>query len=213
MPDIEPDTTTSSATPYLLKHIRDGFILPNLGITDLQAMKSFYLLMIIIVCMSCRGGGKYDKPYTLHRLWLSFQDASGNDLLQGIDSMEGYINPDEYTLKVIWEDPCWLATGAHSSRLGIWKYESRYIMSVTVDTGFYEGCDALNRKLVFQFTCPYVFGDNEVHNIVTFWKRKRSNRPTSDNPCYRIEFDGKVITGITHKDYNQLSLATIVLDR
>jgi len=41
--------------------------------------------------------------------------------------------------------------------------------------------------LTFKLRCPYVFGDNAEHEIVTYWK------PYTQilNDCYRVEFDGK----------------------
>ena len=90
-----------------------------------------------------------------------------------------------------------------------------------------------NEKATFQLSCPYIFGDNKVHDIATWWKPEKiadawlGHRFLELAPsCYRIEIDGKEITEITYVSdlpYNQsgsihgqagpYSIATIVLDR
>jgi len=63
-------------------------------------------------------------------------------------------------------------------------------------------------KLVYQFTCPYVFGDDVEHTIVSYWKRSESGQMS----CYRVELDGKEFS-VTNEDPLILrSVAWIVLD-
>ena len=79
-------------------------------------------------------------------------------------------------------------------------------------------------KITFKLSCPYLFGDDAVHDIDTWWKYEED----IEFPiCYRIEFGGKEITEITYiydppyKDEfgaiwvnrNPYSVATLVFDK
>jgi len=64
-------------------------------------------------------------------------------------------------------------------------------------------------KIIIRFTCPYLFGDNEAHDIVTWWKKDATGSLRAE--CYRIEFEGKEFTDITLTPLHQIS--TIILDR
>ena len=66
-------------------------------------------------------------------------------------------------------------------------------------------------KIIFRFTCPYVFGDNKAHDIVTWWK-PHDNKNASRALCYQIEFEGKEYTPITYNS-SAISFATIILNR
>ena len=68
-------------------------------------------------------------------------------------------------------------------------------------------------KLVFRLTCPYVFGDYNAHDIVTYWRESYGKNMTKGKACYRIEFEDKEITEISYAQYEQLSFATIVIDK
>lgn len=49
-------------------------------------------------------------------------------------------------------------------------------------------------KVIFKLKCPYLFGDNNEHEIVTYWKP--DNILEFSRSCYCIEFDGKNISPI-----------------
>ena len=95
---------------------------------------------------------------------------------------------------------------------------------------FYDEGYPFREKATFKLTCPYMFGDNKVHIIDTWWKPgedtyvKNEKIPGTWCPiCYRIEVDGKEITEIayiydkpftTSEKFNgPYSIAMIVLDR
>jgi len=71
--------------------------------------------------------------------------------------------------------------------------------------------------LTYKLKCPYVFGDEAVHEIVTYWDipKTKSGDGSVYAKCNRIEFEGKVITPITYEyslnKYVYISYATIVL--
>ena len=72
-------------------------------------------------------------------------------------------------------------------------------------------CD-FAEKIIFRFTCSYLFGDNEAHDIGTWWKpyKYKDGKSSIYAVCYRIEFGGKEITVDV---FENAAVATIVLDR
>lgn len=55
--------------------------------------------------------------------------------------------------------------------------------------------------------CPYIFGDEETHELVTYWDLSENIHAK----CYRIEFEGQeIIPQTTENRY--LSLGVIKLD-
>ena len=81
-------------------------------------------------------------------------------------------------------------------------------------------------KVTFRLACPYILGNDEVHDINTWWKPENNTDKGKNSPiCYRIEIDGKEFTEITYiyddklpltyheKTNGPYSLATIVLDK
>jgi len=50
-------------------------------------------------------------------------------------------------------------------------------------------------KIVIKLTCPYVFGDDKEHEIVTYWKPYERDY-SHISYCYRIEFESEVLTPI-----------------
>ena len=66
--------------------------------------------------------------------------------------------------------------------------------------------------ITYQLTCPSIFGDDEVHEIITYWKTP-SKKPKKYQVCYRIEYSGMIISDITAKQHDQLYYATIQLEK
>ena len=67
----------------------------------------------------------------------------------------------------------------------------------------------LVEKIIFRLICPYIFGDNEAHDIVTWWELLDfvCNEVVYSSPsCYRMEFDGKEFPV-------KEQVATIILNR
>ena len=52
------------------------------------------------------------------------------------------------------------------------------------------------KTLTYKLKCPYVFGDEAVHEVVTYWNIPKAKSSVNDHyaKCYRIEFEGNEIT-------------------
>jgi hypothetical protein len=61
-------------------------------------------------------------------------------------------------------------------------------------------------QITIRLTCSYLFGDNEAHDIITWWKPVA----TFQTSCYRVEFEGK---GYEMSGINGATVATIILDK
>lgn len=154
-----------------------------------------------------------------YNLRLSFQDASGNDLVKGIGLdvwMDSILNFEEqaqagivledslYTLDIIVSEPCknwdnkiYNAPGCDAIRpvLVMFRYNNNYCylgnyFSVPVN-------DCPEEKILnYQLKCPYVFGDEAVHEFVTYWDIPKAKSSTNSHyaKCNRVEFDGNEIT-------------------
>ena len=153
-------------------------------------------------------------PYYGHVLWLGFQDVSGNDLLKGseFELLYNYngifdtVKPEFYTLEIIYDKGIinpWVEPGHYKNGTDDIIYPKLYIANESfVSLGFLNnGREYLQfftestrlagnfpKKIIFRLKCPYLFGDNKVHDIVTWWKFI----DTYCAPlCYRIEYGGK----------------------
>ena len=67
-------------------------------------------------------------------------------------------------------------------------------------------------EITYTLTLPHIFGDSDAHEIVTYWCDP-STGPSYYSVCYKVEIDGKEFTDIAYANYQQMSVATIVLDR
>ena len=203
----------------------------------------FICLLILAITYSCSADNNGNNDYILwgdepwfygYTLYLRFQDASSNDLIKGIEYdgdkiRYGFatVNPDLYALKFVFPDGIltpWkpepqpgviLAEHAPTLFLETEKDDYYFILrSSSVnwrDFGEERVYFPFSEKLTFELTCPYVFGDDAVHEIITYWKE--GNVSTCSCLCYCIELEGKEYTQITHAQYDQSSVATIILDR
>jgi hypothetical protein len=170
-------------------------------------------LFVIAVVALC-GCPDYEPPP--FAISLSFQDASGKDLVEGIryniqdriyPDDTGLVEPDAYKLKCSrGEDypPSNFYTSTH-------LYRSKFVSGPFVPYShlyFQERID--NSKAVFTYllTCPYIFGDDAEHEIVAYCRKKRRI-----DTCYRLTFDGEDIQGIvSHVKYEPGVAAVIILD-
>ena len=189
------------------------------------------LLLIMLVTVSC---GKNENAegvvaFRQHMFWLSFQDISGNDLLKGSESVwqTGKIKPEFYTLEYIFEEgvcnPYNLVSNANViydefyPRVGFdvtppilpVNINYKYLwFDIKSDIEFGDFAE----KIICRLTCPYLFGNNEAHDIVTWWKPYIYENGESSiyAVCYRVEFGGKEITIDV---FENAAVATIVLDK
>jgi len=63
-------------------------------------------------------------------------------------------------------------------------------------------------KITFRFTCPDLFGDDEVHEIITWWEPRGEGFHTK---CTCITYDGKEFP--VKDEYAEQPIATIILDK
>lgn len=74
--------------------------------------------------------------------------------------------------------------------------------------------------LTYQIVCPYIFGDDDVHAVTTYWKEQGKEDGMVNKEyfmeCYKVEFEGKVINDINH-DWERLlyesNSVAITIDR
>jgi len=189
-------------------------------------------------------------PHYNYVLFLDIQDASGENRVKGIaleyevfflaDSIFE-IKRDIYTLDIVFPerymdvyDDYVMMVGSPMAppvlRLGI-KNDIYYLLLSASSRRFahstrykeYGDIFPPAEKLIFKVKCPYVFGNDEVHEIITWWEPDpnfKFNKYTKKNPkpnnCYRIELDKKEYNQIKYLDKMPLSgfasLATITLD-
>jgi len=88
------------------------------------------------------------------------------------------------------------------------RYNSYYYLT----NGFYlpvNDCPE-EKILTYKLKCPYVFGDDSVHEFVTYWDIPR-DKINHSAKCSRIEFEGNEITPTPMDKYEQSYTATIIL--
>jgi len=208
-------------------------------------MKKFHLaiLMIFTIMCSCNKDNRYDNigyndlPYYDYFLYLSIQDASGNNIAKGIDCYVwdseagkmsevisndgGVVKPDLYTLEIVFPDPCMdvyhpqslpgvVSYDEYVPVLAVHPIDDDYFLYLRTSSNINKNCPNPAEMLVFKLKCPYMFGDDAVHEIVTYWKE--GNKPTNSRLCYRVALDGKDSTEeFIYEDHNQRSRATLKL--
>lgn len=162
------------------------------------------------------------SKYVVYNLALGFQDASGNDLVKGI-KLDDYatVNRNSYELYIIASDSCksWY-DGINDKpdpdidrpRLGMYQYNGccylTNIFRVPINDCPQE------EILTYKLKCLDVFGDEEVHEMVTYWdipKVKGDNDHIAK--CFLVKFDGTEITPIpTDKTESAYYAVTIILN-
>ena len=188
----------------------------------MKTLAIFGLLAITMMNLtSCDWLFGTPPPETIfYNLGFNFQDSTGNDLAKGIeldewsadttmeDALWGTVKPDLYVLDIIVSEPCtnWdndiyntparpgFEPDVYRSKLGVARSNdgARYLrnsFSVPVN-----GCPE-QEMLTYKLKCPYIFGDEEVHEFVTYWDVPKKYLPDNSKfaKCYRIEFDGDEI--------------------
>lgn len=201
-------------------------------------MKTLKLISLFLTLLMLSGCNKemIDGPYQFYSydaLYLSFQDLAGNDLVNGIENedywlqfvmSEGEITPGilkglDYNeplgsaLKAIYWQP--------SERIFLNIIDGTYYLLFYLMTPKYS--DLYNNHTSFlpaetitlKLKCLYVFGDDAEYEIVSYWK------PYEDNPyrqiCYRIEAGGKeyAVDHFSTRPDNlpNAASATVILER
>jgi len=70
-------------------------------------------------------------------------------------------------------------------------YENNWYLTST----FYlspDNCPDM-KKIIYRLSCPYVFGDEKVRELATYWNVPKITKSETQfyAECYRIEFEGK----------------------
>ena len=199
----------------------------------MKTLKFTVLILTMLTLNGCNkdeGSSKGEIGNYQHMLWLSFQDASGNDLIEGSEfistkdvKLHDTIPPEYYTLEYVYEKGIpnpWKPDHNPNAIYNV-RYPRLYLAEMIPQLPLnhnynYLWFDAKSvypdyfaEKIIFRLACPYIFGDNEAHDIVTWWERyKYANGDSSIyGVCYRIEYDDKEFT------VEERLVATIIVDR
>jgi len=190
----------------------------------MKTLKFSGLLAIIILCGSCSLVSDlltdifdHEPKFANYLLELGFQDASGKDLVKGIELADSL-----YTLDIILSEPCknWDNNIYNTrARSGMIPQVYRPVFDCEkLDNGYYvltnyfsipQGDCPETKMLTYKLKCPYLFGDDAVHELVTYWNISNKSHENVYGKCSRIEFEGKVFDKITYDGY--MSSATIIL--
>ncbi len=163
-------------------------------------------------------------------LLMSFQDAEGNDLVEGIKTVapefavesEFEVAPDQYSLL---SSPNRREMGLYSG--GAVAYDHYYLHpflkfytpDLSPDGHYLLGIgmpcpvEREQQTVTYTLTCPQLFGDELAHEIVTYWSKDPTDIANRAMLCYKVEVDGKEFTDVTHPMDGWYYYATIVLDR
>ena len=192
------------------------------------------LLFVATICGSCKKDIRTKEPVMdVQYLLLSFKDAQGNDLVKGIkfdawhnggyvtggdDDIGGTVNSGIFILNLAYDDE--VKRFSSSLKIDLIKggFEESYFTGIKNDDNddLLFIIPALNttrseKKVTLKLKCSYLFGDDAVHDIVTWWKPEENMRKSF---CYRIEYGGKEFTGIDNVKTNpHFSIATIILNK
>lgn len=150
-----------------------------------------------------------------------FQDAEGNNLAEGIGVEDMYPDmPKEqvtdgkvvgYKLDIILSDPGdfndkrypfydEVSGKVYDPPILKYKYTEDNNIYIENNFCFYRGVVKPQEKLIYEITCPHIFGDDKVHVITTYWTGEQGETVLSSffPVCYKVEFEGKIITDIRY---------------
>lgn len=196
--------------------------------------------LIIMSFFSCDHSSEHEPEFIVYNLGLNFQDASDNDLVKGIELEEwaypnnvamedapwGTVKRDLYVLDIIVAIPCkhWNnETYNTPDRPGVTYDVNRPMLGMKMSNN--RSCYLTNnfrlpvgdcpeeKILTYKLKCPYLFGDEAIHEFVTYWdvpKGKTDNQHFAK--CYRIEFEGNEVTPVSLDKYELANAANIILD-
>jgi|CZCB01.1.fsa_nt_gi hypothetical protein len=199
------------------------------------------LTLVIIDFTSCdKIFDRHEPEFVVYNLDLSLRDTSGNDLVKGIglgewipgnipeeQAQSGSLKDDLYVLDIIVSEPCWnwdnniynaparpgFEPSVNRPELGIERYNGACYLRNSFRLPVND-CPE-EKILTYKLKCPYVFGDDAVHEFVTYWDIPKSNYAHTFErfaKCNRIEFEGNEITP-TPMDKNEQSYAATIIIR
>ncbi|MDH6342217.1 hypothetical protein M2480_002089 [Parabacteroides sp. PFB2-12] len=189
----------------------------------MKPVKSICLIALLITTAfqlsSCLGD--HEPEEIGYNLFFNFIDSSGNDfIVKNTPLNDGSI----YELDIIISAPCnnWNNDIYNFSGSDVNQpvFRSTWIDGHAYFTSYFylpaDDCPEM-KTLTYKLKYPGLFGDEEVHEIVSYWEipKKKQEPACSYAICKRIEFEGKEISSIAPvetKGYATHSLVTIVLD-
>ena len=208
----------------------------------MNALKLTVLLLTVLLLNACSDEDTPSisvpccatSPFVSTFLYLSFQDALGNDLIKK-DWIQledgvirgGLVKSELYTLEYIFpegvDNPWSTPSNALSVGPPLLSLSDGRVLSIESEANpdcnylfFLIDCspdlyDKSSGKIIIRLTCPSLFGDNEAHDIITWWEL----HPLGGSAiCYRVEYGGKEYTEIVYyKLIPYSSIATIILDK
>lgn len=164
----------------------------------MRTIKTLALLSVLLVTVSSCNflfGNLFnseDEQLPLYyNLALSFRDASGKDLVKDIAEADtlGTVDSEEYALDVAVYDPCSGAAIPGVSPILMVRYDNDY--SYLASSFILPASNCAEKQLTYRLKCPYIFGDDAEHELVTYWSTPTGNVLAT---CYSGEFDGKSIS-------------------
>lgn len=179
------------------------------------------LFFTVIVLMSGCGKEPLDNEETIRdftmpaiRYWLcvSFTDQNGNDLTYPLKPKEdnldwgGSISPTQYDLNIILPNPPKWMKSKNSSLFKMYNFFERY-PEFEEQYGEYDGRfflfndymldymvpDDFQSYLTYKISCPAIFGDNSVHELVAFWGDDPSIAYRSEDSIDVYDTEGRKI--------------------
>ena len=200
-------------------------------------MKSIKLMILlaVVAVVSCNKSDETDEPntdvyYNYYALYLSFQDASGNDLVKGIFGTAEEPTNEQVLFTAVF--PTHWQTRQNTNMwvyfIGSERFKERFpelknnkydhlLFTAHANRVYYDYGVVVKlpfaEVVTFKLKSPYIFGDGVEHEIVTYWEQattKSEYGVINVTLCYRIEFSDKEITEITYVDNSYYSVATIV---
>ena len=208
------------------------FKLSTFLFTKVVQSKLAGFLFLATVCSSSCSNKDDLNPFHSYYFYIAIQDVSGNDLIDGIGvDHDNELKDGEYSLEIVYPDLCMdvnyqrinypsayeYTSLRHQPAISVQKFGGRYFLGIFVVTNHrtmhIKNCPFAN-TLTFNLSCPYIFGDDAVREIVTYWSMDPSYHPEYQNNkkwfknrpqsfCYRVVFDGKEITPITYGERNE----------
>jgi hypothetical protein len=188
----------------------------------MKTIKTLALLSLLLITVSSCDlpfGGSTTMSFYRYELALNFQNASGDDLVKGIelgDVLGGTVRSDLYVLDIILYEPCenWdndiyntparpgYTPDVHRPTLQVKEGDNGYSYLANEFFVPINGCPE-EKILTYKLTCPYLFGDEEIHELVTYWNvpEKREWHGVYAK-CYLIEYEGKAITPVRMDEVN-----------
>jgi hypothetical protein len=139
-------------------------------------------------------------------LLINFQDVLGaekligipyvpaNDCLLGDEGIFFKVQPNCCSWDVIMSEPCAkmfiggpeISTFEPSLTVGRMDRDNYYLCLHVKSSNSCPRIGTITHKL----TCPFIFGDDSEHDIVTYWKSREDIKIPSKSTCYCIMIDG-----------------------